>query len=250
MPPLLVATLALAGCVGSWGDRAVPPPQGEAAAEPPAVEAVEARGLVGRVTWSGPAQSAPTAAVTEDPCAAAAGAAARSVGPEAGLADVVVVVADAPASVDALRSFELRASGCRFQPAVAAVPVGTQLVANNRDARLHTFHLRREQQGGSRRNLHNLAVPPGEHPAFWLFDEPATVHISSDQVPAMEAWVLVLDGGQSTVSDAEGRFELPLLPPGQWQVRFWHPRFGQTELPVLIPADGPASLYASLPPSP
>jgi hypothetical protein len=160
------------------------------------------------------------------------------------------MVAAAPGPASLPRSFELRASGCRFEPAVAAVAVGTSLVADNRDPRLHTFHLRAEQPGGSRLNVHNLAVPPGEPPALWLLDEPATLHISSDPVPAMESWLLVLDGGQSTVTDAEGRFELPDLPPGQWQVRFWHPRFGETELPVLIPSDGPASLYASLPPSP
>ena len=136
-----------------------------------------------------------------------------------------------------------------MRPTVAAVQVGTRLVADNRDERVHTFHLRRLAAEGGRRNLQNLAVPPGNPPALWEFSEPGIVHISSDDLPQMESWVFVHRQGQSVVTDSEGRFELPELPQGQWQVTFWHPRFGRTVLPVMVPEDGPASLYASLPPS-
>jgi len=234
------------GSCGGAGEPS-PPFQLESDASP---ARSDGSGLSGRVTWSGPPQADPGSGTVADPCSGSGAQVAESVGPEGGLADVVVLVENAPPAADEPRSLELSAQQCRFHPTVAAVPMGGRLVADNRDERLHTFHLRRQHPEGGLSNLQNLAVPPGEPPASFIFDAPGPLHVSSDDVPGMEAWVLVYERGQSAVTDARGQFELPELPPGEWQVTFWHPRFGRKLLPVLIPKDGPASLYASLPPSP
>ena len=244
---LLVTTLLLCGCLGPCVGPGTPspsPPAGKASSSSTA----DGRGLVGRVTWSGSPQ--PVAVSTPaDPCSGTGLPVGKDIGAQGGVADVVVRVAEAPASATESRSLELSAHNCRFEPVVAAVPAGVRLVADNRDGRLHTFHLRRLHPQGGWSNLQNLAVPPGGLPASWVLEEPGTLHVTSDQIPGMESWIVVYEPGQATVTDAQGRFELPQLPAGQWDVQFWHPRFGTTVMPVLIPKDGPASLYASLPPS-
>ena len=244
--PLYLALLALSGCSGSCGADSTATSPGGPEALP--ASSVGDRGLVGRVTYAGEPNPIAPGPGGAEPCSAAAPTVARSVGAEGGLADVVVLVSAAPGSA-ATGSLEVSAQDCRMRPTVAAVQVGTRMVADNRDERVHTFHLRRLAAEGGRRNLQNLAVPPGNPPALWEFSEPGIVHISSDDLPQMESWVFVYQQGQSVVTDSEGRFELPELPQGQWQVTFWHPRFGRTVLPVMVPEDGPASLYASLPPS-
>lgn len=203
--------------------------------------------LLGRVTFSGATQKSSVEVQGTDPCATAASAQGPLVS-SGGLADVVVWVEGVPASDSAPQSVALSALECSFQPRVSSAQRGAVLIADNKDVRLHSFHLRRDDRRGGRSNLQNLVVPSGEPPASWPLSEAGLIHISSDATESMQAWVFVHERGVSTVTDSDGAFEVSGIPAGNWTVRFWHPDYGEVVRPVLIPADGPASLYVSLPP--
>jgi hypothetical protein len=224
---------------------AAEPPVGPSGNLPDATSVVSGP-LVGRVTFSGVPKSSHFEAHRAGPCAKAASTQGSPVS-SSGLADVVVWLEGAPAPDSAPKSVELTALECSFEPRVSTAQQGALLLADNKDVRLHSFHLRRDDRQGGRSNLQNLVVPSGEPPASWPLNEPGLVHINSDAIESMEAWVFVHERGLSTVTDSEGGFELSGVPAGNWTVRFLHPHYGETVRPVLIPADGPASLYVSLP---
>ena len=203
--------------------------------------------LAGRVTFAGPVDKQSTRDQGGDPCDENRTSQAMVV--DGGLADVVVWVEGAPLANSVPPTIEVSADECRFFPRVSVAQVGARLHADNRDVRLHSFHLRRDDGQGGRRNLQNLVVPPGHPPASWLLDTSGVVHVSSDARSSMEAWIFVYERGLATVTDHEGRFELGGVSAGNWRVRFWHPQYGEVSQPVQIPVDGPASLYVSLPAS-
>jgi hypothetical protein len=48
------------------------------------------------------------------------------------------------------------------------------------------------------------------------------------------------------LTDAQGRFKLDNVPAGQYTVRVWHERLGESSRPVTVPATGPAPLTIEL----
>jgi hypothetical protein len=247
--PFLISSLSAALCVASCSRDQ----QSTEEIAPPRVlklESEERSGpgpLAGRVTFVGTPRKEVSGVPGTDPCDGEGTPQSPVV--EGGLANVVVWLEGSPVSSSPPPSIEVSAEKCRFVPPVSVAQVGARLHADNKDARLHSFHLRSDDGQGGRRNLQNLVVPPGEPPASWLLDTPGRVHIGSDARAGMEAWIFVYERGLATVTDDDGRFELVGISAGNWRVRFWHPEYGEVVRPVQVPVDGPASLYVSLPAS-
>ncbi len=212
----------------------------ESAEDQPA--AAEEGGLAGRISWVGelPAE-APQQAVPPAVCAGVQRGDSVALGPEGGLADVLVWVPAAEA-LEVPASYPLRASSCAFEPRVGAAPSGVRLDAVNSDPLIHTFHLRL-LGGDKERSLQNLAVPPGTPGLSWELHQAGLVHVRSDAFGWMHAWIRVGVEGPWTLSDSEGRFSFPELPAGSWDVWMWHPLLGELRETVTVPEDGPASLY-------
>jgi hypothetical protein len=53
----------------------------------------------------------------------------------------------------------------------------------------------------------------------------------------MRAYIIVSEHPYATVTDAEGRFLLDQVPPGQYTLRLWHERLGTLESPIQLQAD-------------
>ena len=211
------------------------------------------RGLVGRITAPELPGEQPVAG---EPCDAGSALDSWRVGPDRGLANVIVEAlpvageqsvassdSDSAGPPDVL---EVRVENCRFRPRVSVVRRNTLLKARHDDPGLHTFHLYRAFAQGPERSLQNIAVPPGGPPVEWTLDLPARLHLRSDQLEWMEGWIVVTEH-PSAITDVEGRFVLPELAPGEWEIVLWHERLGEHRAFVTIPADGPASLYIEFP---
>ncbi len=164
-------------------------------------------------------------------------------GPDGGLPGVVVQVPEAPTPAESLPGqFVIR--GCRYVPPVVALLRGATLEVSNEDSWLQTAHLRVFKDPKAKgRTVQNLALPPKQPPLSWQARIPGQLSVASDQHAWMGAWLYVAGAGQVTVTDAEGRFQLPGLPPGEWTVRLWHPHLGPRSEIVVVPEDGPAALY-------
>jgi hypothetical protein len=63
--------------------------------------------------------------------------------------------------------------------------------------------------------------------------------VACDLHPWMRAWWLVLDHPYAAISDAEGKFTIADLPPGNYEFRVWHEKFGDIHqaLKVAVKAD-------------
>ena len=108
--------------------------------------------------------------------------------------------------------------GCRYEPHVQAVTVGTQLTLVNSDGVLHNVH-------GSigPTQAFNLAMPiKGQHVPARL-TRPGLVRLQCDAGHTwMSAYVYVFDHPYFAVTGADGRFEIKDVPPGHYTVEYWH----------------------------
>ena len=63
----------------------------------------------------------------------------------------------------------------------------------------------------------------------------------------MSATILVLDHPYFAIPQADGTFELPNVPPGQYTVVGWHERVGERRVPVRVERGQTATVELSLP---
>ena len=201
-------------------------------------ESVES-GLAGRLTWR---REVPPPAIPDripKACGGRPDVALVDLGPDGGLAGALVRVPAAPAQLP--EEVALRAERCAVSPTIAVAAVGARLEVSSGDQLVHTFHLR-EVVGEQEQNIQVLAVPPDTGPLHWDLDREGLVHVTSDHFEWMHAWIHVGAPGAWTLTDAAGRFTLPELAPGIWDVQIWHPQLGLDEQTVTVPRNGPAAL--------
>jgi hypothetical protein len=231
------------GCSGSCGSSptSTPAPEIEDAGG-----VGESTGISVKLRWTGDLRDETVAGIEGVPeCAEARPAGRLVLGEDSGLADAVVLVADAPGVPDVPAEVVLVATGCRFVPRAMVVPPSTPLILENRDSTLHTFHIWKWAEKGER-NHQNVAVPPGVPPTRVVLSEPGRYRISSDRFSHMEAWILVAPSGTAGVTDADGRLELSEIPPGDHEVEILHPLVGGRIQQVTVMGDGPAALHVDL----
>jgi hypothetical protein len=205
-------------------------------------------GLAGRLTWKGEVPPPPIPDRIPRACGGRPDVALLELGPEGGIAGALVWVPEAEGPA-APTEVELKAARCAVSPKLAVAAEGALLRVSSDDDLVHTFHLRLHDEQGGERNVQTLAVPPGIDHLAWTLDQPGLLSVRSDHFDWMEAWLLVGRAGRWTITDAEGRFELPELPAGSWGVEIFHPVTGLDHQVITVPEDGPASLYRTYEPT-
>ncbi|WP_420449986.1 hypothetical protein [Candidatus Palauibacter sp.] len=161
------------------------------------------------------------------------------VGPDRGVAGVLVQVLNAPAaSVPSEAEVVLDQTGCIYTPGAVAVRVGQPLVIRNSDA-----------------TLHNVRVAPAVNPGFNLgqpirgiqstrsFETPEIgIQVRCDIHGWMTASIHVLGHDFFDITGEDGSFTLPTLPPGDYEIEAWHPTLGTVAGHISVTADGAAPL--------
>lgn len=129
-----------------------------------------------------------------------------------------------------------------FSPHVLAVQAGSEVDFPNRDPFFHNvfslFNGKRFDLGlyeaGSTRSVH--------------FDRPGICYIFCNIHPQMSAVIVVVDTPYFALADAQGKFLLPDVPPGQYQLHLWEeyctPQTLQAASRQVTLAAGSASLAA------
>jgi plastocyanin len=179
-------------------------------------------GVVGQVKLAGKPPALAARPVTKDATVCGSQKPSESVitGPAGLLRNVVVSLrglkpAAAPAPTAGAAVDQV---GCRYEPHVQAVTVGTQLTLVNSDRVLHNVH-------GSIGPVQafNLAMPiKGQHLPTRL-TRPGLVRLQCDAGHTwMSAYVYVFDHPYFAVTGADGHFEIKDVPPGHYTVEYWH----------------------------
>ncbi len=242
---IVTAAIALAMVACSREERAPaerarpPEPTGEARPAYRVID-VEAPGsLSGVVRWEGPRpELAPLPVrVHEEVCGSSQPDLALRVSRRGGVADAVVSLVDVEAGV-ALepRAATVLTEECRYVPRVSAVAVGSPIVFRNADGVMHNVHARRDGE-----TVWDFALPDLGSTEQRVLGAAGALRIVCDVHAWMEAWVHAFPHPYFAVSDAEGRFRITDVPPGQYVVRVWHEswralgtRSGRPERPSAV----------------
>lgn len=202
-----------------------------------ALGAAQVGDIVGRVTVSGPIPYPRMLAVTkrQDFCGTAVPNLAVQKGPNGGLRNAVVFLRGAglEKGVGKARPWgTLDNVGCRFVPHVQAVRVGGTLLLSNSDPILHDAHGRVRS-----RTLFNDGLPTWRRVERPL-DETGVLKIVCELHHAwMRAYVVVTPNDYFAVTDAEGRFRIPDVPKGTYELEFWHEKLGKIVRKVHVEKD-------------
>ncbi len=117
--------------------------------------------------------------------------------------------------------------GCRFVPHAAVLSVGSTIEAVNSDSFLHTVHLYGPAEM-------NVALPRYGSRGTRVVRRPGMIVVKCDVHAWMQAFIRVDPHPFHAVSDAEGRFRIPDVPPGSYVLESWHERLGQRQIPVRV----------------
>jgi plastocyanin len=117
------------------------------------------------------------------------------------------------------RTFKIVQQNKRFNPHVLTVPVGSRVEFPNLD---HFFHNVFSLFDGKRFDL-GLYEGGGKVPTV-SFDRPGICYVFCNIHPEMSAVVIVMDTAFYAHTDKSGRFVIPHVPPGKYQMFFWHER--------------------------
>ncbi len=200
---------------------------------PAAQQSAEVRGRVEigiPITARRPTTAYPTRTVTTPKLAA-----------ESERRHVVVYVRDVKPQAVAPMRVEVRQRDEHFIPRVVAVTVGSEVQFPNDDPIYHNvFSLSRA------RNFDLGRYPRGETRGV-KFDKPGVVKVFCQIHSHMTATVVVFDHPWFAVPAADGRFELPPIPPGERLITAWHERLGDTTLSVRIESGRPTTADFVLP---
>lgn len=106
--------------------------------------------------------------------------------------------------------------GCRYVPHVLAVMTGQTIEFVNSDPVLHNVHALPFAN-----KEFNACLKRGQ-PAEQAFDTPEFIRVKCDIHPWMSAWIGVFGHPFAAVTDEEGVYRLPGLPPGRYEIEAWH----------------------------
>lgn len=154
------------------------------------------------------------------------------ISPDGGLANVFVYVTNPPsrdypspnepAIIDQQKSM--------FVPRVQGLRVGQELVMKNGDPFIHNI-----RSLSMKNRPFNVATPansPDRKRVFETAEGPITA--KCDFHPWMTAHFWVMDHPFFAVTDRDGRFSLPKLPPGDYTLTAWHEMYGTQETRISI----------------
>jgi polysaccharide lyase family 4-like protein len=142
-------------------------------------------------------------------------------------------------SASPLRGGRLAQKNQGFVPRVLPVAVGARVDFPNQDPIYHNVF---SVSPAKRFDLGKYGL--GKSKSL-VFNKPGIVNVYCDIHSNMEGIILVLPHGWFAQPDAEGRFTLPPVPAGTYQVRVWHPDLGERTASVTVAEDGTSDLELS-----
>jgi len=122
--------------------------------------------------------------------------------------------------------------GCRYVPHVLGIVAGQTLRVLNSDKTLHNVH----PLSANNPQWNDSQMPAGA-PKEHVFPKPELLlPITCNQHPWMKMYVNVVRNHFFSVSNAQGKFEISGLPPGEYVVEAVHERLGIQDMKVTLPA--------------
>ena len=107
--------------------------------------------------------------------------------------------------------------GCIFRPHVLGMRAGRKLVAANNDTVSHNVRV-----SAKRNDDPNRTIGPGTLLELSFDNQEVAVKFACDIHPWMSAYLCVVDHPYFAVSGPDGSFRIENVPPGKYDLTFWH----------------------------
>jgi plastocyanin len=128
--------------------------------------------------------------------------------------------------------------GCMYTPVALGIMVGQPLKMRNSDETLHNIHPRPVTNTGF-----NVGQPRKGMETEKKFDKAETLFpVSCDVHPWMRAYIAVFDHPFFTVTKEDGSFEIPNVPPGDYEIEAQHPTLKLMTGRVVVKAGAAGSV--------
>jgi hypothetical protein len=181
--------------------------------------------ISGTVKWEGPSPHVPTLAISKDPQICDPDSRKTRdlerilISSQGGIANTVVYLKNISAGksmdIPPQRQF-LDQHNCRYEPHILLVPADATLQMKSSDATLHTVHM----DGAA---TYNLPFPFPNQVISRQMSTPGLVNLKCNGGHTwMNAELFVVSHPYYAVTDANGRFELSNVPPGEYTLVAWH----------------------------
>jgi plastocyanin len=122
--------------------------------------------------------------------------------------------------------------GCQYAPHVMGIMVGQTFEVLNSDGILHNVHALPNVN-----RPFNMAMPPSRKEATATFAKPEGMFtIKCDFHPWMHAWLGVFADPFFAVTKKDGKFSIPNLPAGTYEIEAWHEKLGTQKATVTVGA--------------
>lgn len=127
-----------------------------------------------------------------------------------------------------------------FQPHVVPVLVGTRVSFPNSDEVRHNVF---SPTKGAAFDLGSFSMGVSRNR---VFDVPGVVTLLCNVHAEMSAYVIVAETPYFAVSDREGRFAIPAVPPGRYELVAWHERAKVVRQSIDVPEGRAATTLIEL----
>jgi plastocyanin len=132
--------------------------------------------------------------------------------------------------------------GCRYVPHVAGAVAGQKVQFLNSDPTMHNVH-----PNAQANSPFNITQTPKGEPIERAFPKPELMmKVSCNQHPWMRMYLNVVEHPFFAISDAEGKFEIKGLPPGEYTLAFVHEKLGEKTAQVKVEAQKTSAVEVSL----
>lgn len=115
--------------------------------------------------------------------------------------------------------------GCIYTPYIAGAQTGQTIEVRNSDPLLHNVHPTPAVQGNKEENKAQLPKSP---PLYFRWNNPEVfLRFKCDVHPWMFSYVALVNHPYFAVTDTNGNFTLPEIPPGTYEIEFYHRKSGK-----------------------
>lgn len=111
-----------------------------------------------------------------------------------------------------------------FKPFFTAVPVGSTILFENKDNEMHNIH------STTPGNRFDVGIHNQGDTKTVIFDKPGAVMLRCKIHPQMRGLVFVSPSQYYAAVGKEGKYSIPKVPAGTYQIEAWHPRLTGEEI--------------------
>jgi len=131
--------------------------------------------------------------------------------------------------------------GCEYVPHIVLAPAGGDVDILNSDGILHNIHTYSDKNPPL-----NRAQPKFKKSMTEKFSTPERVKLSCDVHGWMQGWLIVEDSPYYVVTDEKGAFKLTDVPPGDYEVKVWQEKLGESSQKVSVKAGADSTVSFEL----